>query len=237
MRSLISSALSVSQVPQEAPWRLSDGFLTCSGAPQVHFGGSWRLWEALGVCKIKIHRACRCLRSCQRAPRGSPRHDPSALSVFGRLTNHDLSCLLMSGGVPECSEVMICRACRCLEASRNALKSRSIVPVGVWRPPGWRLDVFGSATSSSWRILEALGGSRSFQNQDLLALSASGRLTSHDLSCLSVSGGLPECSEVTICRACQCLEASQGATRPSEPLSADLIVGGLGPALQRSLDL
>ena len=135
LRNLISSALSVSQVPQEAPWRLSDGFLTCSGAPQVHFGGSWRLWEALGVCKIKIHRACRCLRSCQRAPRGSPRHDPSALSVFGRLTNHDLSCLLMSGGVPECSEVMICRACRCLEASRNALKSRSIVPVGVWRPP------------------------------------------------------------------------------------------------------
>ena len=49
------------------------------------------------------------------------------------------------------------------------------------------------------------------QNQDSSALSVSGRLTSHDLSCLSVSGGLPECSEVTIYRACQCLEASQGA--------------------------
>ena len=120
LRNLISSALSVSQVPQEAPCRLSDGFLTCSGAPQVHFGGSWRLLEALGVCKIKIHRPCRCLRSCQRAPRGSPRHDPSALSVFGRLTSHDLSCLSVSGGLPECSEVTIYRACRCLEASQGA---------------------------------------------------------------------------------------------------------------------
>ena len=75
------------------------------------------------------------------------------------------------------------------------------------------LDVIGSATSSSWRILEALGGSRSLQNQDSSALSVSGRLTSHDLSCLSVSGGFPECSEVSICRACRCLEASQGGTR------------------------
>ena len=119
--SLNSSALSVSQVPQEAPCRLSDGFLTCSGAPQVHFGGSWRLLEALGVCKIKIHRPCRCLRSCQRALRGSPRHDPSALSVFGRLTSHDLSCLSVCGGVPECFEVTIYRACRCLEASQRGL--------------------------------------------------------------------------------------------------------------------
>ena len=198
MRNLISSALSVSQVPQEAPCRLSDGFLTCSGAPQVHFGGSWRLWEALGVCKIKIHRFFRCL-----------------------------------GG----SQLTICRACRCLEASQNALKSRSIVPVGVWKPPGWLLDVFGSATSSSWRILEALGGSRSLQNQDSSALSVSGRLTSHDLSCLSVSGGLPGCSEVTIYRACRCLEASQGATGEIGRRTTHLIVGGLGPALQRSLDL
>ena len=75
----------------------------------------------------------------------------------------------------------------------------------VWRPPGWLLDVFGSATSSSWRILEALGGFRSMQNQDSSALSVSGRLTTHDLSCLSVSGGFPECSEVTIYRACRCL--------------------------------
>ena len=72
------------------------GFLTCSGAPQAPLGGSWRLLGALGACKIKIHRPCRCL-----------------------------------GG----SQVTICRACRCLEASRNAPKSRSIVPVGVWRPP------------------------------------------------------------------------------------------------------
>ena len=96
---------------------LPDGFLTCSGAPQAPLGGSWRLLAALGACKIKIQRPCRCL-----------------------------------GG----SQITICRACRCLEASRNAPKSRSIVPVGVWRPPGWLLDVFWSATSSSWRILEAL---------------------------------------------------------------------------------
>ena len=120
LRNLNSSALSVSQVPQEAPCRLSDGFLTCSGAPQAPLGGSWRLLGALGVCKIKIHRPCRCLRSCQRAPRGSPRHDPLALSVFGRLTSHDLSCLSVSGGLPECSEVTIYRACRCLEASQGA---------------------------------------------------------------------------------------------------------------------
>ena len=175
--------------------------------------------------------------------------------MSGRLTTHDLSCLSVSGSLPECSEVTIyracrcpggsqvtiCRACRCLEASRNALKSRSIVPVGVWRPPGWLLDVFGSATSSSWRILEALGGSRSLQNQDSSALSMSGRLTSHDLSCLSVSGSLPECSEVRICRACQCLEDSQGATRPFDLASTGLIVGGLGPPkdlkILRSLDV
>ena len=101
--------LSVSGTPLEARWdlfglsgrlteipcRLSDGFLTCSGAPQAPVGGSWRLLGALGACKIKIHRPCRCL-----------------------------------GG----SQVTICRACQCLEASQNAPKSRSIVPVGVWRP-------------------------------------------------------------------------------------------------------
>ena len=96
LQNLKSSALSVSQVLQEAPCRLFDGFLTCSGAPQAPLGGSWRLLGALGACKIKIHRPCRCL-----------------------------------GG----SQLTICRACRCLEASRNAPKSRSIVPVGVWRPP------------------------------------------------------------------------------------------------------
>ena len=132
------------------------------------------------------------------------------------------------------SQVTICRACGCLEASRHALKFRSIVPGGVWRPSGWLLDVFGSSTSSSWRILEARGGCRSLQNQDSPALSVSGKLTSHDLSCLSVSGGLPECSEVTIYRACRCFEASQGAMRESDRRTTHLIVGGLGPALQRS---
>ena len=134
------------------------------------------------------------------------------------------------------SQVTISRACRCLEASRNALKSQSIVPVGVWRLPGWLLDVFVSATSSSWKILEALGGSRSLQTQDSSALSMSGRLTSHDLSCLSVSGGLPECSEVTIYCACRCLEASQGATRHFGRRTTHLIVGGLGIALQASIE-
>ena len=74
------------------------------------------------------------------------------------------------------------------------------------------------------------------RGHDLSCLSVSGRLTSHDLSCLSVSGGLPECSEVRIYRACRCLEASQGATRPFGGPMVDLIVGGLGLALQRSLD-
>ena len=85
-------------------------------------------------------------------------------------------------------------------------------------------------------LLEALGGSRSLQNQDSSALSVSGKLTSHDLSCLSVSGGFPECSEVTIYRACRCLEASQGAMPEIEGCTTDLIVGGLGPALKASLE-
>ena len=59
------------------------------------------------------------------------------------------------------------------------------------------------------------------RGHDLSCLSVSGRLTTHDLSCLSVSGGLPECSEITIYRACKRLEASQGATGDSEPPSAD----------------
>ena len=160
-------------------------------------------------------------------------HDLSCLSVFGGLPDGFLTCsgapqaLLggpwrLLGALEACkikihrpdrclggSQVTICRACQCLEASRNAQKSRSIVRVGVWRPPGWLLDVFGSSSSSSWRILEALGGSRSFPSHDSSAQSVSGRLTTHDLSCLSVSGGLRECSEVTIYRACQCLEATR----------------------------
>ena len=42
-----------------------DGFLMCSGAPQAPLGGSWRLLGALGACKIKIHRPCRCLGGSQ----------------------------------------------------------------------------------------------------------------------------------------------------------------------------
>ena len=171
--------------------------------------------------------------TCSEAPQAPLGGYWRLWGVFGdcKIKIHRL-CLCLGG-----SQVTICRACRCLEASRNAMKSRSIVPGGVWRPSRWLLDVFGSSTNSSWRILEVLGGFRSLQNQDSSALSVFGRLTSHDLSCLSVSGGLPECSEVTIYRACRCLEASWGATRDSEPPSTDLIVGGLGPALQRSLDL
>ena len=44
---------------------LPDGFLTCSGAPQASLVGSWRLLGALGACKIKIHRPCRCLGGSQ----------------------------------------------------------------------------------------------------------------------------------------------------------------------------
>ena len=155
MRNLNSSALSVSQVPQEAPCRLSDGFLTCSGAPQVHFGGSWRLLEALGVCKIKIHRPCRCPRSFQGAPRSSPSHDPSALSASGRLTTHDLSCLSVSGGFPECSEVRIYRACRCLEASQGATGGSEPPPTQLrpsFGPPNrWG---FGVRPSNIFRYLD-----------------------------------------------------------------------------------
>ena len=97
--------------------------MTCSGAPQAPLGGSWRLLGALGACKIKIHRPCRCLGD-------------SKVTIYG--------------------------GCQCLEASRNDPTSRSIVPVGAWRLPGWLLDVFGSSTSSSWRNLEARGGCRSF---------------------------------------------------------------------------
>ena len=167
------------------------------GTPQAPLRESWKALEAFGACKIKIHRPCRCLGGSQ-------------VTICR-------ACQCLGG-----SQVSICRACRCLGASRHAMKSRSIVPGGVWRPPGWLLDVFGSSTSSSWRILEALGGSRSLQNQDSSALSVSGRLTSHDLSCLSVSGGLPECFEVTIYRACRCLEASQGATREIDLASTGL---------------
>ena len=163
--------------------------------------------------------------TCSGAPQALVGGSWRLLGAFGacKIKIHRL-CLCLGG-----SQVAICRACRCLEASRDALKFGFIVPGGVWRPPGWLLDVFGGSTSSCWRILDALGGSRSLQNQDASALSVSGRLTSHDLSCLSVSGGLPECSDVTIYRACRCLEASQRATREIDPASADLIVGGLGP--------
>ena len=74
-----------------------------------------------------------------------------------------------------------------------------------------RLKASGRVRELHKLLLEALGGSWSFQK--------------HDASALSVSGG----SEVTIYRACRCLEASQGATSPIRPRAAHLIVGGLGP--------
>ena len=122
----------------------------------------------------------------------------SAMSVSGMLTSHDLSCLSVSGGFPECSEVMILCGCQCLQASQGA--------------PAWLLNVFGGSTSSCWRTLEALGPRRSLQTQDSSAMTVSGKLTSHDLSCLPVFGGFPECSEITIYRACRCLEASRMAS-------------------------
>ena len=140
-----------------------------------------------------------------KAPLGRPWRLLGALEVCKIEIHPPGRCL---GG----SQVTICRACACLQASRNAPKSRSIVPGGVWTPPGWFLDVFGNSTKSSWRTLEALGCYRSLQNQNSSTRSASGRLTSHDLSCLSVSGGLLACSEVTIYRACRCLEASRMAS-------------------------
>ena len=182
--------------------------LMCLGAPRVLVGGCWRLLGALGACKIKIHRPCRCL-----------------------------------GG----SQVTISRACRCLEASQNALKSRSIVPVGVWRSP--RVFRHGFLTCSgapqaplggSWRLLGGLGACKIKLHRRCRCL-----------------GG----AQITICRACRCLEASRNALksrsivpvgfwrpprglrgipnhlrRTFDPPSTHLIVGGLGLALQASLE-
>ena len=86
-----------------------------------------------------------------------------------------------------------------------------------------RLKASGRVRELHKLLLEALGGAWSSQKHDASALSVPGRLGSHDLSCLSVFGGLPGCS---------------GTDRLSfGGASTDLIVGGLGPALQRSLDL
>ena len=46
-------------------------------------------------------------------------------------------------------------------------------------------------------------------SHDASALSVFGRLTRHDPSCLNMFARPPKCSDVTIDRACQCLEASQ----------------------------
>ena len=114
--------------------------------------GVWEAHESRSVVPVGVWRLLGMLRS----------HDRSCLSVSGRLTSHDQSCLSVSGSLPDCSEVMIHRSCWCLEASQGA--------------PAWLLDVFWSSTSSSWRILEALGCSRSLQNQDPSALSVSQKL-------------------------------------------------------------
>ena len=60
-------------------------------------------------------------------------HDLSCLSVSGRLTSQDLSCLSVSGRLPECSEVMIYRACRCLEASQGAMTEIDLASTGLRR--------------------------------------------------------------------------------------------------------
>ena len=128
-----SSALSVSQSPQEAPCRLSEGFLSCSGVPHGPLGGSWRLSElakSRSIGPVGVPEASR------EPHRSSPSHDPSALSGSGRRTSQDQSCLSASGGFQECSEVTIHRACGCLEASqkvpgcnRTHPESRSLGPV------------------------------------------------------------------------------------------------------------
>ena len=96
------------------------------------------------------------------------------------------------------------------------------------RASGHRLHVGRLKASGRVRELrkflsDALGGSWSFQKHDASALSVSGRLGSHDLSCLSVFGGLPGWYD--------------GDRSGFDPASTHLIVGGLGSALQRSLDL
>ena len=78
-----------------------------------------------------------------------------------------------------------------------------------------RLKASGRVRELHKLLLEALGGSWSFQKHDASALSVSGRLGSHDLSCLSVFGGLPGCYDPD--------RVSCGGR------ARDLIVGGLGP--------
>ena len=68
------------------PYRVSDGFLKCSDAPQATLGGSWSLQNhnssALSVSQ-----------SPQEAPRSTPIHDPSALSTFQSLSSQHPSAL------------------------------------------------------------------------------------------------------------------------------------------------
>ena len=79
-----------------------------------------------------------------------------------------------------------------------------------------RLKASGRVRKLHKLLLEAIGGSWSFQKHDASALSVSGRLGSHDLSCLSVFGGLPG--------------GHESDRPPCDPPAGDLIVGGLGPA-------
>ena len=108
----------------------------------------WEAHKSRSVLLVSVCRLPGMLRS----------HDLSCLAVFGGLPDGSWTCsgapkALLGGswkllGALEASQVTIhrpcrclggsqvtiCRACQCLEASQNAPKSRSIVPVGVWRP-------------------------------------------------------------------------------------------------------
>ena len=133
--------------------------------------------------------------TCSGAPQAPLGRSWRLLGALGacKIKTHR-PCLCLGG-----SQVAICRACRCLEASRNARKSRSIVPVGVCKPP--RLLWHGFLTCSgvpqaplggSWRPLGAVGACKSKIHRPCRCL-----------------GG----SQVAICRACRCLEASRNALK------------------------
>ena len=141
------------QAPLGGSWRLLGALGACK--IKIH-----RPCQSLGGSQITICRACRCLEACWNGPK-SRSIVPGGVWRPPRLLRHGV---LTCSGAPQASlsgswkllgalgackikihwpcrclggsQVTICRACRCLEASRNAPKSRSIVPVGVWRPPG-----------------------------------------------------------------------------------------------------
>ena len=129
--------------------------------------------------------------TCSGAPQASLRGSWRLLGALAapQVTIHR-PCRCLGG-----SQVTICRACRCLEAFGHALKFRSIVPGGVWKPLGWLLDVFGSSTSFAWRLMGALGVCKiKIHRPSWCPRSYQGAPRSsprHDPSALSVSQELP----------------------------------------------